>query len=183
MTSLRICFRSTALAAFRSLGRSSPNELSAVRRGQRYWLLLTPTLVFNLDLLHLPELVCPDALQRPRHEAVLRLDGIVLPARPLRLVTRPLALERPLMLERRGFVLKFAESGNRQSESIRCQRFKQPSFDYDIDTRGAHLLATWLTFDAGRRGKHRLDSCPTAWKSFYAFSQTEMRKSGPCGAV
>ena len=100
-------------------------DLSAVRRGQRYRLLSTPTLVLNLNLLHLPELVLPDALQRPCHEAVLRLDGIVLPARPLRLVTRPLALERPLMLERTGLVLKFAESGNRQSETVRCQRFEQ----------------------------------------------------------
>ena len=47
------------------------------------------------------------------------------------------------MLERTGFVLKFAESGNRQCETVRCQRFEQQSFDCGIDTQGAHLLATW----------------------------------------
>src|SRR6516162_2914846 len=68
-------------------------DLGAVCRDKRYWLLPTPTLVFNVNLLHLPELVLPHALQRPRHQAVLGFDGIVLPARPLRLIARPLALE------------------------------------------------------------------------------------------
>ena len=100
------------------------DNLSAVRRGKRYRLLAAPTLVFNVDLLRLPELVLPYALQRPCHQTVLGFDGIILTARPLRLIARSLALERPLTLERAGFVLKLAESGNRESEAIGCQRFE-----------------------------------------------------------
>src|SRR5205085_279982 len=100
------------------------DDLSAVRRGKRYRLLAAPTLVFNIDLLRLPELVLPDTLQRPCHQTVLGFDGIILTARPLRLIARSLALERPLTLERAGFVLKLAESGNRESEAIGCQRFE-----------------------------------------------------------
>src|SRR5215472_10458915 len=95
-------------------------NLSTVRRGQRDRLLSTPARIFTLNLLHLSQLVLPDALQRPCHEAVLGFDGIVLSACPLCLVARPLALERPLMLERTGFVLKFAESGNCQRETVWC---------------------------------------------------------------
>jgi hypothetical protein len=97
---------------------------TAVRRGKRYRLLAAPTLVFNVDLLRVPELVLPYALQRPCHQTVLGFDGIILTARPLRLIARSLALERPLTLERAGFVLKLAESGNRESEAIGCQRFE-----------------------------------------------------------
>src|SRR4029077_18930011 len=63
-----------------------------------------------------------------------------LTARPLRLIARSLALERPLTLERAGFVLKLAESGNRESEAIGGQRFGQQSFDRPSDAQGAHLL-------------------------------------------
>src|SRR5215831_794686 len=94
------------------------DNLSAVGRGKRYRLLVAPTLVFNVDLLRLPELVLPYALQRPCHQTVLGFDGIILTARPLRLIARSLALERPLALERAGFVLQLAESGNRESEAI-----------------------------------------------------------------
>src|SRR5215831_8204875 len=45
------------------------------------------------------------------------------------------------MLKRTGFVLKLAESGNRQSETVRCQRFEQQSFDCAIDAQSAHLPA------------------------------------------
>jgi len=61
--------------------------------------------------LHLPELVLPDASQRPCHQAVLEFD------------------------------VKLAESGNRQSETVRCQRFEQQSFDCGVDAQGGHLLA------------------------------------------
>jgi hypothetical protein len=88
----------------------------------------------------LSELVLTHALQRTCYQTVLRLDGIVLPARPFRLVARPLALERPLMLERTGFVLKLAESRHRQSQAIRRQRLEQQAFDGGIDAQGAHLL-------------------------------------------
>ena len=54
-------------------------------------------------------------------------DGIILTARPLRLIARSLTLERPLTLERMGFVLKLAESGNRESKAIGCQRFNNLS--------------------------------------------------------
>src|ERR1700751_4484581 len=40
-------------------------DLSTVRRRQRYRLLPTPTLVLNLDLLPVPELVFPNTLPRP----------------------------------------------------------------------------------------------------------------------
>src|SRR5271169_233067 len=104
------------------------------------WLLPGPTLVFNVNLLRLPELVLPHPLQRPCHQAVLRLDGIILSARSLRLVARSLAPERPLTFERAGFVLELAQCGNRESEAIRRQRFEQQSFDCRIDAQGAHLL-------------------------------------------
>src|ERR1700757_1480899 len=39
------------------------DNLSAVRRGKRYRLLAAPTLVFHVDLLPLPGLVLPHALQ------------------------------------------------------------------------------------------------------------------------
>src|SRR5438067_11610568 len=61
------------------------DNLSAVRRGKRYRLLAAPTLVFNVDLLRLPELVLPDSLHRPCHHTLLGFDGIILPARPLHL--------------------------------------------------------------------------------------------------
>src|ERR1700720_2030749 len=93
------------------------DNLSAVRRGKRYRLLAGP-----VDLLRLPELVLPYALQRPCQQTVLGFDGIVLTARPLRLIARSLALERPLTLDRASFALKLAESGNRESEAIGCQR-------------------------------------------------------------
>src|SRR6266481_5832893 len=47
------------------------------------------------------------------------------------------------MLEGTGFVLEFAESGNRQSETVRCQRFEQQSLDCSVDAQGSHLLAAW----------------------------------------
>ena len=94
-----------------------------------------------LDRFDGAQLVLPYALQRSCHQAVLGLDGIILPASTLRLVARSLALECPLSLERAGFVLKLAESGNRDSEAIRRQCFEQQSFDRRIDAQGAHLLA------------------------------------------
>jgi len=100
------------------------NDLRTVRGGERYRLLAAPTLVFNVNLLDLPQLVLPHPLQRSGHKVVLGLDGIILTAGSLCLVARPLALERPLTLERAGFVLKLAESGNRESEAIGCQRFE-----------------------------------------------------------
>ena len=100
------------------------NDLGPVRRGQRNGLLPAPALVFRIDLLYLPQPVLPNALQRACYQAVLRLDGIVLAACPLRLVARPLALERPLVLKRPGFVLKLAKGGNREREPIRRERFE-----------------------------------------------------------
>jgi hypothetical protein len=46
-----------------------------------------------------------------------------------------------LVLKRTGFVLKLAQSRQRQSQAIRCQRFEQQAFDCGIDAQGAHLLA------------------------------------------
>src|SRR5260370_13320694 len=95
------------------------DNLSAVRRGKRYRLLAAPTLVFNVDLLRLPELVLPYALQRPCHQTVLGFDGIILTARPLRLIARSLALERPLTLDPPAFVLKFPSTANPETKPIR----------------------------------------------------------------
>src|SRR5207237_10840270 len=78
------------------------DNLSAVRRGKRYRLLAAPTLVFNVDLLRLPELVLPVALQRPCHQTVLAFDGIIPKHRPLHLIARLLALEAPFTLEGAG---------------------------------------------------------------------------------
>src|SRR5438270_13741703 len=86
------------------------DNLRALGRAQRCRLLATPTLVFRFNLLDLAEPLLPGALKRTRHQPVLRLHGIVLPAGPLRLVMGPLAPERPLALQQAGLFLKLAPS-------------------------------------------------------------------------
>src|ERR1700730_2584969 len=116
------CFKSRDVGVIAVAAHIAPDLVLA--DGKRHQPLAAPTLVFNVDLLRLPELVLPDALQRPCHQMVLGFHGIILTARPLRLIARSLAPERPLTLERAGFGLKLAESGNRESEAIGCQRFE-----------------------------------------------------------
>ena len=53
-------------------------------------------------LLEPAQLLLPCPLQGARHQAVLRLDRIILPPRPLGLVARPLALEAPLPVQGRA---------------------------------------------------------------------------------
>jgi hypothetical protein len=103
--------------------RTQREDLSAVRRGKRHRLPPTPTPVFKISVC---STCCSLSSQtRSRDRATRRFSGstaIVLPERPLRLVARPLALERLLMLQRTGFVLEFAEGGNPGSSGrISCK--------------------------------------------------------------
>src|SRR5438874_9225279 len=95
-----------------------------------------------LNLLDLAEPLLPGALKRTRHQPVLRLHGIVLPAGPLRLVMGPLAPERPLALQQAGLFLKLAPSGDGQGEPIRRQRRQRQALYRGVDRQGSDLLAT-----------------------------------------
>src|SRR5438477_519118 len=118
------------------------DNLRALGRAQRCRLLATPTLVFRFNLLDLAEPPLPGALKRTRHQPVLRLHGIVLPAGPLRLVMGPLAPERPLALQQVGLFLKLAPSGDGQGEPIRRQRRQRQALYRGVDRQGSDLLAT-----------------------------------------
>ena len=57
------------------------------------------TSVFGSERLGRAQLLFPDALQRTRHQTVLRLDRIILAPCSFRLITRPFAPQRPLALK------------------------------------------------------------------------------------
>src|SRR5438270_12356053 len=142
----RISLRAAAVVvvACHNCGKSSPKEITCARSAalrdvgcsrRQLWYSAS-------NLLDLAEPLLPGALKRTRHQPVLRLHGIVLPAGPLRLVMGPLAPERPLALQQAGLFLKLAPSGDGQGEPIRRQRRQRQALYRGVDRQGSDLLAT-----------------------------------------
>src|SRR5436305_2929120 len=139
----RISLRSAAVVvvAFHSCGKSSPKEITCARSAA-----LRDVGCSRRQLWYSASICSTSrsrsALKRTRHQPVLRLHGIVLPAGPLRLVMGPLAPERPLALQQAGLFLKLAPSGDGQGEPIRRQRRQRQALYRGVDRQGSDLLAT-----------------------------------------
>ena len=87
-------------------------------------------------------------LQRAGHKAVLGFHCIILSPRAFGIVTRPLALERPLALQQPGLLFDLAQRGDRQGDLIRRKGGQDQPLDFVIDQERTHLLATRLSLRA-----------------------------------
>src|SRR5205823_2176165 len=79
-------------------------------------------------------------LQRTRHQAVLRLDGVVLAPGSLGLVAGVFAPKGPLLVELARLLFDLPERRNSQGDPIGRQGLQQKALDQGVDGQSAHLL-------------------------------------------
>src|SRR5215212_6114545 len=116
-------------------------ERHTIGLAQDKGLVPAPTGILLLDDFGGAQLLLPGPLQRARHQAVLRLDGVVLAPGSLGLVAGAFAPKGPLFLELARLLFDLPERRNRQGDLVGRQGLQQKALDQGVDGQSAHLLA------------------------------------------
>ena len=135
-----------------------PLQRMAIRLGQDEGLVTAPALVILFDRVGGTQLLFPDALKGSRHQPVLRFDSIILPARPIRLVTGALAPQRPLALELAHFLRDLAHRSDRDGDLVRRQGVEQHHSAEHPLMRTTQALSITLPHDMAQMVKDKVAS-------------------------
>src|SRR5207342_2333459 len=106
--------------------------------------------VLFVELLLDGELLLPGALQRPRHQPVLRLDRVILPSGPLRVVRGPLTTLLPEPIKCLALVLQPRGCLQGQFQRSRLEGQQHLLGDELIEAGAGHVLAEWAAVVAPR---------------------------------
>ncbi len=89
-------------------------DLFTLRSRQCRWLTTAETLVVFLYLLLLLDSRFPTPFQLPSHEPIFRFDSLILPRRPLGLVSSPLTFLPALLMQSLTLLLDIGRRGQMQ---------------------------------------------------------------------
>src|SRR5215210_1122629 len=104
-------------------------------------LVVAPAGILLLDGFGGAQLLLPGPLQRARHQAVLRLDGVVLAPGPLGLVAGAFAPKGPLLVKLARLLLELPKRRNSHGDLVGREGLQKNALDQRVDGQSAHLLA------------------------------------------
>src|SRR3954469_22260130 len=100
-------------------------------------LVSAPTGILLLDGFGGAQLLLPGSFQRARHQAVLRLDGVVLTPGSLGLVAGAFAPKRPLLVELARLLFGLPKRRNRHGDLVGRESLQKNALDQRVDGQSA----------------------------------------------
>src|SRR5215212_3835902 len=116
-------------------------ERHTIGLAQDKGLVPAPTGILLLDDFGGAQLLLPGPLQRARHQAVLRLDGVVLAPGSLGLVAGAFAPKGPLLVKLARLPFELPKRRNRHGDLVGREGLQKNALDQRVDGQSAHLLA------------------------------------------